>query len=132
MNKKIKDRWVKALRSGKYQQGKGVLCNINSETGKREYCCLGVLSDLAVKSRVLSAPKRVHDDIEGDVFKYTDGDGEECSYYTPRDVAEWAGLPWIDPSVAGAKLSQHNDGNEIEGVYRKDFDEIADLIDKEL
>ena len=37
MNPEDKERWVKALRSGKYKQGKGRLYD------GRKYCCLGVL-----------------------------------------------------------------------------------------
>lgn len=36
-----KKKWLEALRSGKYKQGKGVLQN-----DKGEFCCLGVLCDL--------------------------------------------------------------------------------------
>lgn len=36
----VKKRWVAALRSGKYDQGLGMLYNPN--TG--DYCCLGVLA----------------------------------------------------------------------------------------
>lgn len=35
-------RWVKALRSGKYKQGKGKLKN----TDDNSYCCLGVLGEI--------------------------------------------------------------------------------------
>jgi hypothetical protein len=38
MDKRIKNRWIKALTSGKYKQGQTELRNVN-ET----YCCLGVL-----------------------------------------------------------------------------------------
>jgi hypothetical protein len=38
MDKRIKNRWIKALTSGKYKQGQNDLRNVN-ET----YCCLGVL-----------------------------------------------------------------------------------------
>lgn len=41
MNKEVKAKWVAALRSGEYKQGKGRLKNINNE-----YCCLGVLCAL--------------------------------------------------------------------------------------
>lgn len=37
MNKEIKAKWVEALRSGKYKQGKS---RLRTRTG---YCCLGVL-----------------------------------------------------------------------------------------
>lgn len=38
MNKKLKVKWVKALRSGKYRQAEGELRSKNGA-----YCCLGVL-----------------------------------------------------------------------------------------
>lgn len=38
--KKFKERWIKALRSGKYTQGYGVLCDGN------KYCCLGVIEKI--------------------------------------------------------------------------------------
>jgi hypothetical protein len=37
VNKQLRDEWVKALRSGEYQQGRG---GLRSED---KYCCLGVL-----------------------------------------------------------------------------------------
>lgn len=42
MDKKLKDKWVKALRSGEYRQGKGALCYHLSV--EKRYCCLGVLA----------------------------------------------------------------------------------------
>ncbi len=41
MNKVIKKTWLKALRSGKYKQGKGQL-----REDETHFCCLGVLGDL--------------------------------------------------------------------------------------
>lgn len=38
MNKKAKQQWIDALRSGKYKQGKGCLMDTNKAN-----CCLGVL-----------------------------------------------------------------------------------------
>lgn len=46
MIKEYKEKWVAALRSGQYQQGRGVL-RINGPTG--QYCCLGVLCDVMEK-----------------------------------------------------------------------------------
>jgi hypothetical protein len=44
MNAEIKQKWLAALRSGEYQQGKSALRR--DEDGQRRYCCLGVLCDL--------------------------------------------------------------------------------------
>jgi hypothetical protein len=38
LTKEHKDKWLAALRSGEFKQGKTVLVNEN-----KEYCCLGVL-----------------------------------------------------------------------------------------
>ena len=42
MKPNIKARWVAALRSGTYAQGKGTLHN----EGENTFCCLGVLCDI--------------------------------------------------------------------------------------
>lgn len=40
-----KDKWIAALRSGQYQQGRSLLCAIRDD-GSKTYCCLGVLAEL--------------------------------------------------------------------------------------
>ena len=47
MDKKLKTKWVKALRSGKYKQGRLGLYNSES----RGYCCLGVLASVVSGKR---------------------------------------------------------------------------------
>jgi hypothetical protein len=42
MDEKLKAKWVKALRSGEYNQGQGHLRRQKIES----YCCLGVLADV--------------------------------------------------------------------------------------
>jgi hypothetical protein len=44
MNKKLKKKWIKALNSGDFEQGRLYLHH--AETNK--FCCLGVLCDLVV------------------------------------------------------------------------------------
>jgi hypothetical protein len=51
MNKAIKNKWVKALRSGKYKQAEGTLYNKDKDS----FCCLGVLKDLQGGQRKYSA-----------------------------------------------------------------------------
>jgi hypothetical protein len=50
MKQDIKQRWVEALRSGKYKQGTGRLRDQNAD-GDDEFCCLGVLGDLYDRNR---------------------------------------------------------------------------------
>lgn len=110
MNQKIKKLWTSALRSGKYKQGKGGLCH-GGPQGTR-YCCLGVLSDLAVKNKVCS--RRIA--FRGNAF-------------LNQPIINWAGLRSENPSINNYGLVEYNDGLNIE---QKTFKEIADLIDKNL
>lgn len=57
MNRELRDRWVAALRSGKYTQGRRKLRNTQNNT----FCCLGVLCDL----------EDVH--FDGDSYLFDDG-----------------------------------------------------------
>lgn len=45
MDKKIKAKWLKALRSGKYKQGDGYLYQVCGD--EHRFCCLGVLAHIA-------------------------------------------------------------------------------------
>ena len=40
ITKELKDQWVAALRSGKYEQGRGLLLKDD------KFCCIGVLCDI--------------------------------------------------------------------------------------
>jgi len=42
LTKKLKEKWIKALRGGEYEQGKMDLHNLSDNT----YCCLGVLAEI--------------------------------------------------------------------------------------
>jgi hypothetical protein len=44
----LKDKWVKALRSGKYKQGRGILYNPE----EKSFCCLGVLEHICLDGNV--------------------------------------------------------------------------------
>jgi len=110
MVQRVKDLWVKALRSGDYEQGKGALKGLNG------YCCLGVLCDLHSAETGTDWDRGVYLG-RGNVL--------------PEVVREWAGLSdeWgsridMDDRDQGA-LTTHND----EGGT---FNEIATAIDQQL
>ena len=131
MNKDIKKKWVDALRSGEYKQGQGRLKN-----EKNEYCCLGVLCDLAVKEGVVqekrvTEPFRAHPDY---FFDKQDA-------FLPASVVEWAGLNStgtlvrmgdgiftvrVEYNEERTSLSALNDAKGLT------FNEIADLIKEQL
>jgi len=90
VKKSIADKWVKALKSGKYKQSRGKL------RGPRGYCCLGVLCDL-------KNPKGWVDEREefegcGGQADYTfmaDGNYPEDNTL-PLKVMSWAGMKSAD------------------------------------
>ena len=103
MNKTIAMKWVKALRSGKYKQGKKFLCQVNRKG--EEHCCLGVLTEMyqaeqkAKKKKVI--PTKVSDVYIDDstatsglklleVVKY--GSGEDAAEVLSVAVRRWAGI----------------------------------------
>ena len=127
MNELIKQKWVEALTSGEYSQGKGCLNN-----GQGGFCCLGVLTDLYVKEHGL----------EWEFIEYEDTpsfDGE--AYITPLDVQAWSGIytkvPYLpfaeranfigkDPEpIPEADISTSIAALNDEGIT---FPQIADLI----
>ena len=104
MNKNAK-AWVKALRSGKYKQGEGVL------RVEDKYCCLGVACELA----------GVADIINNGEYFYGGG-----PYVLPQSVQEWLGLDSMEGSYekGNRALSSDND-------VGKTFEVIADIIESE-
>lgn len=105
MNKRIAKKWTKALRSGKYKQGIGMLRNDNNE-----YCCLGVLCELAVKEKI--------------VEKYLPNNGT-----LPKEIIRWAEIKSSEGQFFNSKnqiksLIMYNDDEEFT------FKEIAGIIDR--
>jgi len=111
MKKRIRNLWVKALRSGDYRQGTAGL------RAENMFCCLGVLCDLHSKAAFVGWD---YDEKTG-IFCYL---GE--SVVLPREVCEWAGLDEANPAVTKIFLTTHND------TARRSFTRIARLIERHL
>lgn len=117
MNREIAQQWVNALRSGEYVQGTGRLHYKVDDTDN--FCCLGVLCDLAYKNGKVNKIQK-----SGGVIGY----GSQFRMTSlPEEVVNWADLNSQDPHLVtmdGLMLSASalNDG---EGWT---FDEIADAI----
>lgn len=120
MNPKIKQRWLKALRSGDYRQGINQLRN-----EKDQFCCLGVLCNLHAKAH----PKLSK--TQTNPMSYF---GEEG--LLPIQVQVWAGLSHADPEITDEELgftvnlSSLNDGAGLREPMP--FNQIADIIEKHL
>jgi hypothetical protein len=95
-------KWVDALRSGKYQQAQGHLRNGDS------FCCLGVACDIS------------------GIGTWTES-GYSINHYgsyklLPKEVRNWLGLKDISGSYGATHLAWENDQG-------KTFEQIADLIE---
>lgn len=142
MDQKIKAQWVSALRSGQYQQTTKYLHRQNAE-GVDTFCCLGVLSELAVKADAAKITlvedikewdPKTHDWVDkGEraiCYGPTTGSIVRASQIPPDSVCDWAGLLSVDPEIefgdgSYSTLSKLNDTGHA-------FSEIADLIEEQL
>lgn len=115
MKKKIAERWVEALRSGRYKQGKNALRQ------DEKFCCLGVLCNLHAEDH----PKIAVKELDPNVYM-----GDSSLLANP--VRQWAGMQTEDGSLSESigicglnfgSLAQANDN----GVT---FANIADWIEK--
>jgi hypothetical protein len=114
MNQDIKDKWVAALRSGEYKQGKRKLRN------KDKFCCLGVLCD------VYSKEKGVEWSKENTYFGFSE--------ILPKIVADWSGLQDSDPKLSDKSVYPYSkvELSYLNDSYNFNFFEIANLIEAQL
>ena len=114
MNPEIKEKWLKALRSGEYKQGSHYLRRVDDT-----YCCLGVLCDIYIKEG-----NAVWDKRGSDVWYIG-----HSSAYLPGDVKEWAELDvpagWANYKDPDYSLTHMNDQGES-------FERIAQKIEEVL
>ncbi len=111
-------KWVEALRSGDFEQGKGAL---RDASGK--YCCLGVACEI---SPVVELREHEYHAIPNYVSKTDDRDYSQATL--PAAVREWLGVEASNPHVTDDHGIEHAlaTWNDVEEA---DFDKIADLIE---
>lgn len=127
MNRKVKTKWLKALRSGKYKQARQGLC-FENQNGQKSFCCLGVLNDLYIKEMKPKVGWEHQETKSGGINQFNFA--IEDSYLAP-EVMKWADLEYRDPRVMDSKgeqttLSAINDGKGF------GFKRIANIIEKQL
>ena len=111
MNPEVKQKWIEALRSGKYEQIKRKLW----DNGK--YCCLGVLCEVVGALR----------DNYG-YYKLNESAQIESDTELTGDLADSLGLTTEDQRI----LTEMNDGENAFKGSPQSFKEIADWIEKNL
>ena len=121
MKKTIAKKWVAALRSGKYKQGREVLHN--NKSGKDTYCCLGVLCDLYQQDRRSKKKKMLDVDNRWNNVCY---DGADT--HLPDAVLMWAGMKTKDGSWD--ELHCETSLVYLNDEKRNNFKTIASVIEK--
>jgi hypothetical protein len=130
MNSKVKEAWVNALRSGKYEQGSERLRSVSG------YCCLGVLCDIYAQEHNTEWKFRGNEETHLQPMDYWYYEGE--SEFLPESVMDWAELKTNNPQL---RVDVEEDG-EDNWNYNDDvsnlndsgytFTTIADLIEAQL
>jgi len=125
MNPEVKQKWIGALRSGKYEQGSEKLRSVSG------YCCLGVLCDLYAQEHNTEWEFRGNEEtnLQPQDYWYFDKESE----FLPESVMNWAKLfrnPMLrieddDMFEVNEEVSTLND----EGYS---FSTIADLIEAQM
>lgn len=134
MKEEIKKKWVEKLRDGSYKQGQKKLCTV--EKGKdTKYCCLGVLTDLAVKEGVIMWNGYLEKD-ENSVCRYVqDIKYGATSGVIPRKVVYWSGLKDENPLLFPKEISPVLDKAGIKfdsPKMKRDTISLAELNDEGL
>lgn len=145
MKKRVLTKWLKALRSGKYKQGRGTLCQTDKK-GNESFCCLGVLCDLYQKEQkrnkkrglrveTISAENSMVGVLSpkpASIKSYDDCDGT-----LPNKVIKWAGFreynsdgEFLYSKESYPELINLNDGNSDLKIKGCSFSKIADIIEK--
>ena len=131
MNPEVKQKWIDALRSGKYEQGSEKLRSVSG------YCCLGVLCDLYAQEHDTQWEFRGNEETNLQPMDYWYYEGE--SEFLPESVMDWAELKTHNPTVrVYCEDSDDEDtcyyNDEIANVNDSgySFNQIADTIEAQL
>lgn len=121
MKKEIADKWVEALRSGKYQQGQLAL-----RPEETQFCCLGVLCDIIAPNDWMMPPM-TNKAYTNKQYVFLKGNGEHEGQVLPPTVKLAAGMNsdngMYHPAEGSAvALSEMNDSGSS-------FAELANFIE---
>jgi hypothetical protein len=127
MNRRIKAAWVKALRSGEYEQGYHRLRHNDT------FCCLGVLCDI-LKSEINGKwvqcvePSKDYWHNRRDWYYRIDDSETTIGGELPERIAKHVGLPTDNLTVMFLPHLSLADLNDAQTPFEK----IADVIEEKL
>lgn len=139
-NKDSIEKWIEALRSGEYRQGKGYLNRYKN--GESLFCCLGVACEVAMKNGVVVDTKKEMGGGEIEAVVWYDG----TSTTLPLSVQNWLGLGNSNPYVLDQRgdwwyegvrsgnvdtMEGYSSLSFINDVGGADFDAISDMIERQ-
>jgi hypothetical protein len=124
MKSEIAKKWVEALRSGQYGQGKENLKVDNN------FCCLGVLCDLA-KEQGMGFWADDEDEPSAFVENVSNGDRQTNDTLLPDFVKDWAGMKSDDGQIEIINEFGEKQSNSLAGLNDSGmtFAGIAALIE---
>ncbi len=109
MNKEAKEKWITALRSGRYMQGKSCL-----KRADNTYCCLGVLVEVFEKHHGLKFDQKINVSYNAVEF------GAYCSKSVPPEIV----INWLDITPRHQTLLMNLNDN-----HGCSFAGIADVLE---
>lgn len=135
-NHKNVQKWVRALKSGRFKQAQGTLRRTRSEDGaamkEPGFCCLGVVCELMREEN----PERFSWDEQAGKSYFVDKEGGAERDYLIQSAKDWLGIPDADRdpifmhSKHGGTVKVHashlNDGDQLS------FFGIADIVESNL
>lgn len=131
MKKEVMEKWVAALRSGKYKQGRDKLKKKDTK-GVIRHCCLGVLCEL------------YNEQNKNNKYAFSDKDDQQL---LPLEVEQWAGMKSNDGEINNSvdllyyveqaglgELNYHHRINhrlsEFNDQHKFKFSALANIIEK--
>ena len=137
MNPEIKEKWIAALKSGKYVKGNGLLKHQDGEIIRQ--CCLGVLCEIHHEETGEGGWEEKENDVS-----YYKSNAYASTVILPEPVQEWAALhhhagEFLPDEEDVAKLTEKGVEMRVPGIYISeindkiegdDFSEIIPFIEK--
>lgn len=131
------EKWLQALESGEYKQGRALLYKVDQDDDKY-FCCLGVACEIFKNDVGLEINKQVFDNKIYHGYSYKSNLDSMFTIIPPTKVTDVLGLRGIQGECFNEDGSENilktltvlNDGFPARGTKQYSFKEIAEIIRK--